>query len=144
MAIFHQRFGFSCSTSIAARFPTWKQRRATKWRRQQCVPSWRGFLEISDVTSKARRIERLALTPDVIRCRALEPKRRTIIYAALGRKVWRDGLNTLALGAGVHRDMTGQQDGQPFPGGTFKVGLGPGRHDISAVIFKPTQSTIVF
>jgi hypothetical protein len=57
--------------------------------------------------------------------------------------VWRDGLNTFALGAGVHRDMTGQQDGQPFPGGTFKVGLGPGRHDIS-VIFKPTQSTIVF
>jgi len=32
---------------------------------------------------------------------------------------------------------------QPFPSGTFKVGLGPGSHDVS-VIFKPTQSTIVF
>jgi hypothetical protein len=32
---------------------------------------------------------------------------------------------------------------QPFPRGTFKVGLGPGKHDVS-VVFKPTQSTIVF
>jgi hypothetical protein len=32
---------------------------------------------------------------------------------------------------------------QPFPRGTFKVELGPGEHELS-VIFKPTQSTIVF
>jgi hypothetical protein len=33
--------------------------------------------------------------------------------------------------------------GQPFPRGTFKVGIGPGEREVS-VIFKPTQSTIVF
>jgi len=32
---------------------------------------------------------------------------------------------------------------RPFPKGTFKVELGPGKHEVS-VIFKPTQSTIVF
>ncbi len=32
---------------------------------------------------------------------------------------------------------------RPFPKGTFKVELGPGKHEVSA-IFKPTQSTIVF
>src|SRR6516225_12431421 len=32
---------------------------------------------------------------------------------------------------------------QPFPRGTFKVERGPGEHEVS-VIFKPTQSTIVF
>ena len=32
---------------------------------------------------------------------------------------------------------------RPFPRGTFKVELGPGKHEVS-VIFKPTQSTIVF
>ena len=32
---------------------------------------------------------------------------------------------------------------QSFPRGTFKVELGPGKHEVS-VIFKPTQSTIVF
>jgi len=32
---------------------------------------------------------------------------------------------------------------QPFPRGTFKVELGPGEHEVS-VIFKPTQSTVVF
>ena len=32
---------------------------------------------------------------------------------------------------------------QPFPRGTFKVELGPGKNEVS-VIFKPTQSTIVF
>jgi hypothetical protein len=32
---------------------------------------------------------------------------------------------------------------QLFPRGTFKVELGPGEHDVS-VIFKPTQSTVVF
>jgi hypothetical protein len=32
---------------------------------------------------------------------------------------------------------------EPFPRGTFKVELGPGKHEVS-VIFKPTQSTIVF
>ena len=32
---------------------------------------------------------------------------------------------------------------QPFPRGTFKVELGPDEHEVS-VIFKPTQSTIVF
>jgi hypothetical protein len=31
----------------------------------------------------------------------------------------------------------------PFPRGTFKVDLGPGEHGVS-VLFKPTQSTIVF
>jgi hypothetical protein len=33
--------------------------------------------------------------------------------------------------------------GQPFPRGTFKVGIGPGEREVS-VIFKSTQSTIVF
>jgi len=32
---------------------------------------------------------------------------------------------------------------RPFPKGTFKVELGPGKHEVS-VMFKPTQSTIVF
>ena len=32
---------------------------------------------------------------------------------------------------------------QPFPRGTFKVDLGRGEHEVS-VLFKPTQSTIVF
>jgi hypothetical protein len=32
---------------------------------------------------------------------------------------------------------------RPFPKGTFKIELGPGQHEVSA-IFKPTQSTIVF
>jgi hypothetical protein len=32
---------------------------------------------------------------------------------------------------------------QPFPRGAFKVEPGPGEHEVS-VIFKPTQSTIVF
>jgi hypothetical protein len=32
---------------------------------------------------------------------------------------------------------------QPFPTGTFKLEFGPGEHEVS-VIFKPTQSTIVF
>jgi hypothetical protein len=32
---------------------------------------------------------------------------------------------------------------QSFPRGTFRVELGPGKHEVS-VIFKPTQSTIVF
>ena len=32
---------------------------------------------------------------------------------------------------------------QPFPRGTFKVEPGPGKNEVS-VIFKPTQSTIVF
>ena len=32
---------------------------------------------------------------------------------------------------------------RPFPKGTFKVELGPDKHEVSA-IFKPTQSTIVF
>ena len=32
---------------------------------------------------------------------------------------------------------------RPFPRGTFKVELGSGKHEVS-VIFKPTQSTIVF
>jgi hypothetical protein len=31
----------------------------------------------------------------------------------------------------------------PFPRGTFKVDPGPGEHGVS-VLFKPTQSTIVF
>ena len=31
----------------------------------------------------------------------------------------------------------------PFPTGTFKVDPGPGEHGVS-VLFKPTQSTIVF
>jgi hypothetical protein len=33
--------------------------------------------------------------------------------------------------------------GQPFPRGTFKVEIGPGEREVS-VMFKPTQSTIVF
>jgi hypothetical protein len=32
---------------------------------------------------------------------------------------------------------------QPFPRGTFKVEPGPGKNEVS-VIFKPTQSTIVY
>ena len=32
---------------------------------------------------------------------------------------------------------------QPFPRGTFKVEPGPGKNEVS-VIFKPTQSTLVF
>jgi hypothetical protein len=32
---------------------------------------------------------------------------------------------------------------QAFPRGTFKVERGPGEHEVS-VLFKPTQSTIVF
>jgi hypothetical protein len=32
---------------------------------------------------------------------------------------------------------------QPFPRGTFKVEPGPGKNEVS-VVFKPTQSTIVF
>ena len=32
---------------------------------------------------------------------------------------------------------------QTFPRGTFKVDLGRGEHEVS-VLFKPTQSTIVF
>ena len=32
---------------------------------------------------------------------------------------------------------------QPFPRGTFKVEPGPGRNEVS-VLFRPTQSTIVF
>jgi hypothetical protein len=32
---------------------------------------------------------------------------------------------------------------RPFPKGTFKVEQGPGNREVS-VIFKPTQSTIVF
>jgi hypothetical protein len=41
--------------------------------------------------------------------------------------------------------IQGQQDGcrSTVPKGTFKVELGPGKHEVSA-IFKPTQSTIVF
>ena len=32
---------------------------------------------------------------------------------------------------------------QPFPRGPFKVAAGPGKNEVS-VLFKPTQSTIVF
>ena len=32
---------------------------------------------------------------------------------------------------------------QPFPRGTFKVEPGPGKNEV-AVLFRPTQSTIVF
>ena len=32
---------------------------------------------------------------------------------------------------------------RPFPSGIFKVNLGPGTRDVT-VLFKPTQSTIVF
>jgi hypothetical protein len=32
---------------------------------------------------------------------------------------------------------------QPFPRGTFKIEPGPGKNEVS-VIFKPTQSTVVF
>jgi hypothetical protein len=32
---------------------------------------------------------------------------------------------------------------QPFPIGTFKVAAGPGKNEVS-VLFRPTQSTIVF
>jgi hypothetical protein len=32
---------------------------------------------------------------------------------------------------------------QPFPPGTFKVEPGPGKNEVS-VLFRPTQSTIVF
>jgi hypothetical protein len=32
---------------------------------------------------------------------------------------------------------------QPFPRGTFKVEPGPGKNEVS-VLFKPTQSTIVY
>jgi hypothetical protein len=41
------------------------------------------------------------------------------------------------------RDPAQMAVDQPFPRGIFKVELGPGEHEVS-VIFKPTQSTIVF